>query len=138
SLTLSTAWRGKSFIGSPCSSHFPLDGENDETGVAPGERTRRGGAKELLRWRGLFSRSDRPRSDASEKLERPWPRPGPQARARPLGASPPSEKSSRSRADAIPRSEARPRRLRLPRASGLDQPSLPKAAPSRAIPFPML
>src|SRR6185295_12220950 len=38
-------------------------------------------SEELLRGRGLFSRSGRPRPDASEKLERPWPRTGARLRA---------------------------------------------------------
>src|SRR6185295_7105067 len=46
-----------------------------------GDHTRGRRSEELLRGRGLFSRSGRPRPDASEKLERPWPRTGARPRA---------------------------------------------------------
>src|SRR6185369_13486611 len=96
------------------SGTFHLFPEIDEAGGATGEPTRGRRSEELLRWRGLESRSwpsaaRMPATSEATMAARRRPR-----RARPLGASPPAEKSSRS---SCPPTVVRPKPAELPMAS---------------------
>src|SRR5690242_18055114 len=70
---------------------FNLSPKIDEAGGATGEPTRGRRSEELLRWRGLESRSAGPPADAATSEATMAARRRPR-RARPLGASPPAGK----------------------------------------------
>ena len=75
-------------------------------GVAPEEPTRGRRSEELLRWRGIRSRSARLRADASEKVERAWPRPEPEGLEHGLSERPRHRRSLRAAApDGIAEAE---------------------------------